>query len=111
MTLLLRHNGQGQLAELDVAALGGRGLAVVDFGSGGKSIASVSVSAPAVTAQSVALVAVAAVATPDHSADEHLIEEIEARASACTPGVGFTIWARTGNIKLFGRYSVAWVWG
>lgn len=109
--LLLRHIGGGQLAELDVTPLGGAGRAIVDFGAQGRTTTNVAVPAATITASNVVVAQIAALSTADHSADEHLVEEIDVRAGAIAPGVGFTVFARTRNVKLFGKYTVTWVWG
>lgn len=58
-------------------------------------------------------------ATADHSADEHIIETIKVVAGNITAGVGFTIYAVNTNqineptgqgTRLYGVWSVAWVW-
>ncbi len=110
MTKLLAHDGAGRAQEVDVTVLGGRGVAVVDFGAG-KTDASVVVSAPGVTAQSVVTAQLAAIATPDHSVDEHRVEGIAVHAGAPVAGVGFTLYARTETLEIFGRWSIAWLWG
>jgi hypothetical protein len=106
---LLRHDGLGRAQEVDVAVLGGAGRSVVDFGAG-KSLVSVSVAAPAILSTSVIVAQVAAIATANHSADEHLVEDLEVRAGAPVQGVGFTLYARTRAVKLYGKYTLAWTW-
>lgn len=59
------------------------------------------------------------VATADHSADEHVIETIKVVAGNISAGVGFTIYAVNTNqisdpdgkgTRLYGTWTVAWVW-
>lgn len=50
------------------------------------------------------------VATSDHSADEHLVENVTIRASAPTAGVGFTIYGFPTRGSLRGAFTVAWAW-
>jgi hypothetical protein len=88
---------------------GNVGSAIVDFGSGG-SDASIAVAAPTIQAGSIVLVSVAAKASTDHSADEHLTEELEVRAGNVVAGIGFTIYARTRNLALRGKWNVNWSW-
>lgn len=107
MTKLVAVQG-GAYAEVDIP-VPNAGRVLVDF-AGGKTIVSVSVSAPGVVASSVISAQVSAIATTDHSADEHVVEEIEVRAGPPVPGAGFTVFARTRNVKLFGKYTVSWVW-
>lgn len=93
------------------AVLGGRGMATVDFGVGGADLATVAVTGQLlITAGSIPIVKLAIVASANHSADEHLIEEISVFAGNIVPGVGFTIYARTNNFELFGQYNVYWMW-
>ena len=91
---------------------GAAGTALVDFGAGnGKDSASVAVTGQgAIVATSVVQTWIALTATADHSADEHLVEEIEALAGTIVPGTGFTITALTRNRPLTGQWTVAWTW-
>lgn len=108
MTKALTLSG-GQFAEVEI---GQRGVAIVDFGVTGGSDATVTVTGQTtISAQHVPHACVAAIATTDHTADEHLVEELAVRCGAAVPGVGFTIYMRTQNLKLTGRWSVAWSWG
>lgn len=107
--LTARTDGEEGYTELE---LGARGLAVVDFGAGGALDAYVAISGQtAITAAHVPMAQVACVATADHSADEHMIEELEVRCGPVLPGSGFLVLARTRNTRLFGRYSISWSWG
>jgi hypothetical protein len=51
-------------------------------------------------------------ATVEHSADEHRVEQIDVYADgdSIIPGVGFTIYARTRNDRLYGEFYVGWLW-
>lgn len=84
------------------------GVATVDFGSSGATDASVAVADTGIVAGSAVLASLAAIATADHGVDDHRIEEIYVTAGNIVEGVGFTIYARTGNVALRGRWSVAW---
>jgi hypothetical protein len=48
--------------------------------------------------------------TADHKADEHWVEEIQVHAGTIVAGTGFTIYARTRNLRLHGLWNVGWVW-
>lgn len=122
--------------------MGAQGTATVDFGAfPGASDASVSVTGQAaiLAASHLAEAWLIPVATPDHSADEHLVEKLRVVAGPITDGVGFTIYAfapdgaaggdalplelaragsgalknyqpRGGAGMAYGQWSVAWVW-
>ena len=51
-------------------------------------------------------------ATADHSADEHVVETIKVIAGNIVNGTGFTIYGvNTGNnSRIYGTWSVSWVW-
>lgn len=52
---------------------------------------------------------IAPIDTADHSADEHVIEEIDVRCSAVRAGAGFTLTAfSTGASMLHGKWRVGW---
>lgn len=96
---------------IGATASGGRGVTTVNFGSGGSADTSAVVTGQTgISASSVVMVDVAAVATSDHSADEHFVEEITVRAGLIVVGVGFTIFARTNNLELFGSWNISWQW-
>ena len=50
------------------------------------------------------------VATANHSADEHWADKPEVTAGAVVAGTGFTIYATALNNRLYGLYTVGWVW-
>jgi hypothetical protein len=52
------------------------------------------------------------VATPDHSADEHVLEQLKIVAGQIVPGVGFTIFglALAPLVNAHGKWTVAWMW-
>lgn len=87
------------------------GVATVNFGTVGSSDASVAVTGQsAILATSAANAWIVAAATADHTADEHVVEEIDVIVGPPTAGVGFTIYARTRNVALRGAFSVKWSW-
>ena len=87
------------------------GTAVVDFGAAGSDMASVVITGQTgIAATSFVMAVLAAIATADHSADEHVIEPIVVTPGAIVPGVGFTVFARTGNVEVFGEWTVKWMW-
>jgi len=49
-------------------------------------------------------------ATADHSIDEHWVEDFDINAGNNVAGVGFTIYGRTRNHRLYGLWNVAWIW-
>lgn len=55
-------------------------------------------------------------ATADHSADEHMVEDLRVYARDIVAGTGFTIHGFPVNspggfaAKLYGQWSIAWVW-
>ncbi len=109
MAKLLTSSG-GQFAEVDVP-LPSRGQTVVDFGPTGASSVNVNVTGQTgIAAGAVVLVQVAITVTADHTADEHMVERLRVMAGNVVPGVGFTIYARTENANLFGKYAVQWLW-
>ena len=106
---VLQLVGPTKHREVEAITLGGVGTVLVDFGAG-TTVATAMVSAPAVTSSSMVQVSVAARASPDHTADEHVVEELDVYAGAPAAGVGFTVYARTRNVRLFGRYTVSYIW-
>lgn len=90
------------------------GQAVVDFGAfPGKDSATVTITGQtAILAGSTVEAWLFPKATSDHSADEHLIEQIDVRANAASivAGTGFDITALTRNHLLTGQWNVAWYW-
>jgi hypothetical protein len=70
-----------------------QGTATLDFGAfPGASDASVFVAAPTITGASLVEAWIFPAATPDHSADEHLVETLRVMAGNVQAGVGFTIY-------------------
>jgi hypothetical protein len=101
---------QGEPGPAGPIGTGNVGTALLDFGLTGKTETSVSVAAPSILSTSIVLVSLVAKDSADHSADEHLVEEIEVMPGAVTAGVGFTIVGRTGNFPLRGAWNVNWYW-
>lgn len=86
------------------------GTAIANFGTGQDMATAVVTGQSAILATASVNAWILATATSDHSADEHLVEEIEVVAGAIVPGTGFTITARTRNRPLTGQWTVAWTW-
>ena len=86
------------------------GTAIVDFGAGADLASVVITRQTGITATSFVMADLASIASADHSADEHVIEPIVVTPGAIVPGVGFTIFARTGNVEVFGKWTVKWMW-
>jgi hypothetical protein len=111
--------------------MGAQGTTTVDFGAfPGKSDTSVAVTGQAgIVSGSLVEAWLRPVATSDHTADEHLVEPIRIIAGNIVAATGFTIYAfyapieytedvLDGNYKfiqrlggrLYGQWTVAWVW-
>jgi hypothetical protein len=110
--------------------MGAQGTTTIDFGSfPGGFDASVSVTGQAsILSDSLVEAWIVPTATADHTADEHLVERIRVVAGNVAVGTGFTIYAyapdnpagvgyvdpRTGSkadsLKLYGLWTVGWVW-
>lgn len=97
------------------------GTATLDFGAfPGKPEASVSVTGQLlINGTSYVEAWIFPADTPDHSVDEHLVEEyLTVIAGNITPGTGFTIYGfsrprqpdPSGISNLWGRWNIAWVW-
>lgn len=89
------------------------GVATLDFGAfPGKTDASVAVTGQTgILAGSAIEAWLQPAATPDHTADEHWIEEIQVMAGNIVAGTGLTIYGRTtNNSRLHGRWNVGWAW-
>src|SRR5689334_13984305 len=102
--------------------MGAQGSTTIDFGAfPGKSDTSVAVTGQAaIVAGSLVEAWIRPEATADHSADEHLVETLRVSAGNIVAGTGFTIYglnsselieALTGKgTRLYGLWTVAWVW-
>lgn len=101
-----------------------QGTTIIDFGAfPGAFEATVTITGQAGIDSSKLLEAwVIDTATVDHGTDEHHIDPPRVMAGSIVPGVGFTIFGyadqRYGSFgvqtdqapRLYGKYSVAWVW-
>lgn len=87
------------------------GSAIVNFGAApGTNQVSVTVTGQtAILATSTIACFFMGDATATHNIEEHLFAEINLRASAIVPGVGFTINAVT-EWRLSGTFEVRWTW-
>lgn len=112
--------------------MGATGTTTVDFGAfPGKSDTSTAITGQAaIVAGSLVEAWIRPVATADHTADEHLVEQIKIVAGAIVAATGFTIYAfnitphfgggdkidgnftvtPTNSSRLYGLWTVAWVW-
>lgn len=118
--------------------MGAQGTATLDFGAfPGSTDASVTVTGQAgIVAGSLVEAWIRPVATADHTADEHRVEEMDIVAADIVAATGFTIYGRcrnetieptefrdgrrayprntnpqTGRVnRLYGQWTVAWVW-
>lgn len=111
-----------------------KGTATIDFGAfPGKSDASVAVTGQAgIVAGSLVDAWIRPVATADHTADEHMLETISIFAGNIVAATGFTIYAFNNSqlhefpiaadqnppsggqvgkgTRIYGLWTVAWVW-
>lgn len=93
------------------AASGASGQSEVDFGSGGNTNASTTITGQAsIAAESSVVATLLPKATTEHAIDDHVVEEIDVFAGNIVAGTGFTIYAKTRNVPLYGKYAVAWQW-
>ena len=111
--------------------MGAQSTATVDFGSTGKQDASAVITGQAsILAGSLVEAWLFPIATADHTADEHLVEDIVVRAHSIVAGTGFTITAYHPGVVsaagqevrgrggfatpkatyLRGLWTVAWCW-
>lgn len=92
----------------------GTGTTTVDFGTyPGKPDASVVVTGQAgILTTSMVEAYINPKATASHSEDEHIIEKIGVfvPSSLIIAGTGFTIKVQAYDRKLYGLYTVNWVW-
>lgn len=87
------------------------GVAIIDFGAAGQDIASLAITGQgAILTTSKIFVSVMAVDSADHSADEHLVEQLSVRAGNIIAGTGFTIYGVTTGLALRGKFNVSWMW-
>lgn len=90
------------------------GNATLDFGAfPGSSDTSIAVTGQTgITTSSFVEAWLVPAATADHSADEHVVETIKVIAGNIVNGTGFTIYGvNTGNnSRIYGSWSVSWVW-
>lgn len=92
----------------------GTGTTTVDFGAyPGKPEASVVVTGQAgILVTSMVEAYINPKATANHSEDEHIIEHIGVfvPSSLIVAGTGFTIKVQTQGLRLYGLYTINWVW-
>lgn len=114
-TYITHNNVQDALTDLDNAIHSSSGVVVgksiVDFGPTGASDIRYAVTGQTgILANSIVQAWITPITTTDHSVDEHRVEEIQADADSVMAGVGFTIFVRTRNVALRGKWTVAWMW-
>lgn len=114
--------GGGTLEQRTTLALGQlvnrvpvTGTAILNFGAfPGASDASFDVTdQTGIVESSIVHAELRPVATPDHTADEHLVEPIRILAANIAPGKGFSIYgiyAGPGDALVYGQWTVAWSW-
>ncbi len=91
---------------------GGAGVGEVDFGAWpGTTDTTLAITGQgSIVAGSVVSAWLYPKATTEHSLDEHVVEEIDIYAGNIVAATGFTIYAKTRSLRLYGKYSVAWRW-
>lgn len=92
-----------------------QGTASLDFGAfPGKTDTTIVITGQAaILAGSLAEAWIFPAATADHSADEHLIEDLVVTAGSIVAGTGFTIFGRVGSLNpglLYGVWNIGWAW-
>jgi len=112
--------------------MGATGTSEVDFGAfPGKSDTSVAITGQAaIVAGSLVEAWIRAVASTDHTADEHLVENLKVIAGTIVAGTGFTIYVfnttphfpgsdtidaigntkPTNSSRVYGKWEVNWAW-
>jgi hypothetical protein len=89
------------------------GTTTLNFGAfPGKSDTSVDITGQTLIASGSLVEAwIRPVATAEHTADEHLVENLKVVAGNIVAGTGFTIYGLTlDKNRLYGSWTVAWVW-
>ena len=106
--------------------MGAQGTVMVDFGAfPGTPDTSITIPGQTgITGTSLVEAWIYPLATADHSVDEHRIENINVFADTIVVGSGFTVYAiysntlaetstsegLEGGTRLYGQWTVAWVW-
>lgn len=95
--------------------MGAQGTGLLDFGAfPGKSDTSLAITGEAsILAGSLVEAWVLPAATVDHTADEHIVEQLEVIAGSIVAGTGFTVYGvsrGSGDVRLYGKFNVGWVW-
>lgn len=91
----------------------GTGTATIDFGAfPGTSDTSVAVTGQSgIVSGSFVEAWIRPIATADHSADEHMLEQLKVFAANIVAGTGFTIYGIScAPHQLYGQWTVAWAW-
>jgi hypothetical protein len=88
------------------------GTAIVDFGATTNSGCSLVVAGQAgIVAGSLVEAWISPVATVDHTADEHLVEDLHVYAGTIVPGASFTIFLMARDLNgAYGKWTINWVW-
>lgn len=88
------------------------GVSLLDFGAApGIVDANIAVvGQPGIRADSVVEAWVMPKATTDHTLDEHWVDPPFVYAGNVTAGLGFTIYGRTSNVAIYGKWNVRWRW-
>ena len=90
------------------------GTAILDFGAyPGSTHATLAVASAAIASGSLPEAFIYPLASADHSADEHMVENVEVCARDVVAGVGFTLHGTMsgGNVGyIVGKWTVGWAW-
>ena len=90
--------------------MGATGSATLDFGTASKPAASVAVTGQAsIIAGSKVEAFVRLAVSADHSADEHMVEQLKIMAGNIVAGTGFTIYGEAYP-QTSGQWNIDWVW-
>ena len=90
-----------------------QGTVTIDFGTNGKTDASVKVTGQAgfTAATNLAEAWISPMATSNNTEDNHWVESLDSpRIINQITGVGFTIVMKCNIGKAFGQYNLNWVW-
>lgn len=95
--------------------MGAQGTATLDFGAfPGADTATVAVTTgTGIVAGSLVEAWTVLADSVDHSADEHLVEQLDVSAGAIVAGAGFTVYGvctGVGDVMVYGKWNVGWVW-
>lgn len=95
---------------LDVSSTSNKGTAPLDFGAGKSDTSVIITGQSSILSSNVVNAFIIPSTTAEHSVEEHLAEELIVMAGNIVAGIGFTIYGKTGNVALRGKYNIGWSW-